>query len=82
MGGTITNYPDDFGTDRPILLLIKIFLNGVISALQAQFMSIYHANFYFMTILKWPKFAKIKISDILEEMIKELNLQEKTSPNG
>ncbi len=37
MGGNLINYPDDVGTPIAILLLIKIFLNSVISTKGAKF---------------------------------------------
>ena len=64
MDGNLINYPKDVGTNTATLLLIKIFLNSVISTLGVHFLSIDLANFYLMTPLKRPEFAKIKLSDI------------------
>jgi hypothetical protein len=50
MGGNINNYPDDVGTPTATLLLIKIFLNSVISTKRAKFANAELANFYLMTI--------------------------------
>ena len=52
MGGNLINYPEDVGTNTATLLLIKIFLNSVISTPGARFMSIDLANFYLMSPLK------------------------------
>jgi hypothetical protein len=52
MGGNLINYPNDMGTNTAMLLLIKIFLNSVISRPGTRFMSINLANFYLMTPLK------------------------------
>ena len=49
MGCILITYPDDVGTNTATLLLIKIFLNSVISTPGAYFMSINLANFYLMT---------------------------------
>ncbi len=54
MGGNLINYPKNIGTNTAMLLLIKMFLNSVISTPGACFMSIDLANFYLMTPLKRP----------------------------
>ncbi len=82
MGGNLINYPDDVGTPTATLLLIKIFLNSVISKKGAKFSNADLANFYLMTPLKWPEYAKIKLTDIPEEVIQEYKLHECMTPDG
>ena len=82
MGGNLINYPDDVGTPTANLLLIKIFLNSVISTPGARFATADISNFYLMTPLKRPEYAKIKLSDIPDEVIKEYRLHEKATPDG
>ncbi len=82
MGGNLINYPDDVGTPTANLLLIKIFLNSVILTKGAKFANADLANFYLMTPLKRPKYAKIKLSDIPEEVIKEYKLHQYVTPDG
>ena len=82
MGGNLINYPEDVGTPTANLLLIKIFFNSVISTPGAKFATADISNFYLMTPLKRPEYAKIKLSDIPEEVIKEYKLNEKTTPDG
>ena len=82
MGGNLINYPDDVGTPTANLLLIKIFLNSVILTPGARFANADISNFYLMTLLKRPEYAKIRLSDIPEEIIEEYNLQEKATPDG
>ena len=82
MGGNLINYPEDVGTPTANLLLIKIFLNSVISTRGAKFAGADLANFYLMTPLKRPEYAKIKLSDIPEEVIKEYNLHQYATPDG
>ena len=82
MGGNLINYPDDVGTPTANLLLIKIFLNSVISTPGAKFANADLSNFYLMTPLKRPEYAKLKLSDIPEEVIQEYNLREKATPDG
>jgi hypothetical protein len=69
MGGNLINYPEDVGIPTANLLLIKIFFNSVISTPGAKFATADISNFYLMTPLKQPEYAKIKLSDIPEEVI-------------
>jgi hypothetical protein len=80
MGGNLINYPDDAGTPTANLFLIKIFLNSVILTKWAKFANADLANFYLMTPLKQPKYAKIKLSDIPEEVINEYKLHQYAPP--
>jgi len=82
MGGNLINYPEDVGTPTANLLLIKIFLNSVILTRGAKFAGADLANFYLVTPLKRPEYAKIKLSDIPEEVIKEYNLHQYATPDG
>ena len=82
MGGNLINYPEDVGTPTANLLLIKIFLNSVISTKGAKFANADISNFYLMTPLKRPEYAKVKLSDIPEEVINAYNLREKATPDG
>eukprot|EP00804_Cyclotella_cryptica_P004359 CCRYP_017999-RA/>CCRYP_017999-RA protein AED:0.23 eAED:0.24 QI:0/0/0/1/0/0/4/0/900 len=82
MGGNLINYPNDVGTPTANLLLIKILLNSVISTPGAKFATADMSNFYLMTPLKQPEYAKIKLSDIPEEIIDEYNLHAKATPDG
>jgi hypothetical protein len=82
MGGNLVNYPDDVGTPTANLLLIKIFLNSVISTKGAKFANADLSNFYLMTPLKCPEYAKIRLSDIPEEVIKEYNLHQYATADG
>ena len=70
----LINYPDDVGTPTANLLLIKIFLNSIISTDRAKFATADTSNFYLMTPLKRPEFVKVKLEDIPEEIVKENNL--------
>ncbi|KAL7480683.1 hypothetical protein ACHAW6_006349, partial [Cyclotella cf. meneghiniana] len=73
------NYQDNVGTPTANLLLIKIFLNSIISTPGAKFANSDISNFYLMTPLKRPEYAKIKFSDIPEEVIKEYKLEVKVT---
>ncbi len=64
MGGNLIKYPDNVGTPTANLLLVKIFLNSIISTHGAKFAGADLTNVYLMTPLKRPEYAKIKLSDI------------------
>ena len=82
MGGNLVHYPDDVGTPTADLLLIKIFLNSVISTPGARFANADISNFYLLTPLTRPEYAKVRLSDIPDEVIEEYNLREKATPDG
>ena len=82
MGGNLINYPDDVGVPTANLLLIKIFLNSVISTKGAKFANANLANFPLMLLLKRPEYAKIKLMDIPEEVITEYKLHQFAMPDG
>lgn len=77
LGGNLIHYPDDVGTPTADLLLIKIFLNSVISSDRARFATADLSNFYLMTPLKRPEYGRVKMSDIPDEIINEYKLHEK-----
>eukprot|EP00804_Cyclotella_cryptica_P000392 CCRYP_008696-RA/>CCRYP_008696-RA protein AED:0.37 eAED:0.37 QI:0/0/0/1/0/0/5/0/407 len=68
--------PDDVGTPTADLLLIKIFLNSVISTPGARFATADLSNFYLCTPMPRPEFGRVKLSDIPEEIIEEYKLHE------
>jgi hypothetical protein len=78
LGGNLIHYPDDVGTPTADLLLIKILLNSVISTKGAKFAMADLSNFYLMTELKRPKFGRVKLSDIPQEIIDKYKLNTKT----
>eukprot|EP00804_Cyclotella_cryptica_P017718 CCRYP_001158-RA/>CCRYP_001158-RA protein AED:0.36 eAED:0.36 QI:0/0/0/1/0/0/3/0/335 len=80
-GGNLIHYPDDVGTPAADLLLIKIFLNSVISTDSARFATADLSNFYLCTPMPRPEFGRVKLSDIPEEIIDEYNLREITTPD-
>ena len=77
LGGNLIHYPDDVGTPTADLLLIKIFLNSVISSDGAKFATANLSNFYLMMPLKQPEYGRVKMTDIPNEIINENKLHEK-----
>ncbi|KAL7476295.1 hypothetical protein ACHAW6_003413, partial [Cyclotella cf. meneghiniana] len=82
LGGNLIYYPDNVGTPTADLLLIKIFLNSVISTEGAKFATTTISNFYRMTPLKHPEFGRVKMSDIPEEVITEYELHKIATAGG
>ena len=79
LGGNLIHYPDDDGTPTANLLLIKNFLNSVISTNGAKLATADLSNFYFMTPLKQPEYGRVKLMDIPVEIIEEYKLHEKAT---
>jgi hypothetical protein len=81
-GGNLIHYPDDVGTPTADLLLIKIFLNSVISTAGAKFATADLSNFYLCTPMPRPEFGRVKLSDIPDEIIVEYKLRDIATNDG
>ena len=81
-GGNLIHYPDDVGTPTADLLLIKIFLNSVISTKGARFATADLSNFYLCTPMPRPEFGRVRLVDIPEEIIEEYKLREIATVDG
>jgi len=77
MGGNLINYPDDIGIPTANLLLIKSFLNSVISVKGAKSANTNLAKFSLMSLLKRTEYANIS-----EEVITEYKLHQFATPDG
>ena len=82
LGGNLINYHEDVGAPMVDLLLIKIFLNSVILTLNARFANADISNYHLNTLLQRPKYAKIKLSPMPEEISIQYKLQEKATHDG
>jgi hypothetical protein len=76
------NYPGKVATPTADMLVAKMLFNNVISARGARFMTMDIFNFYSMTPLHRPEFIRMKLSNILDEIIDKYKLQNKTTPSG
>ena len=81
MGGSFINYPEDYGTPIADLLLVKIFLNHVVSTLGAKFMMADIKNFYLTMPLKRYEYVRLKLTNIPDEIIKGYKLHVKPTPD-
>ena len=82
MGGNLIHYPEDVGTTTADLLLIKIFLNTVLSTQGDKFANANISNLYLGTSLHHLEYAKIRLSDIPDKVMEEYNLREKKTADG
>ncbi len=73
-GGNRICYPGNVGTNTASLELVKLLLNSVLSRKGAWFSTIDLKNLYLDTPMPDPEYVHIKLSDILDEFIKEYNL--------
>ncbi len=82
MGGNLINYPDDVGVPTANLLLIKIFLNSVISTQGAKFANANLANFYLMSPLKRPEYAVTSNLAATDPPVQPVCQEDKAPPSG
>ena len=71
VGGDRINYPGKVATPTTEMLVAKMLFNSVISTKGARFMTMNISNFYLMTPFHHPKFIRVKLSDIPDEVIEE-----------
>ncbi len=82
IGGNQINYPGEVATPTADLLVSKILFNSTISTPGAKLMTMDISNFYLNLPLPRPEYIRIKISNILEEIINKYQLREKASETG
>ena len=82
IGGDKINYPGEVATPTADMLVAKLLFNSVVSTKGAKFMTMDTSNFYLMTPLKRPEYVRINLRDILDEVVQEYKLKEKSEPNG
>jgi hypothetical protein len=68
-GGDRINYPEDVGTPTADMTLFKIHMNSIISTPGARCIMVDIKDFYLNTPMKRPKFMRLKITDIPDEVI-------------
>ena len=69
-------YNGDAGTKTNSLDLYKILFNSVLSRNGATFITYDISNYYLATPLNYPKYIKIKLTDIPQYFINEYNLHD------
>jgi hypothetical protein len=74
VGGDKVNYPYKVGMPTVEMLLVKTHLNSVVLTQNARYMTINISNFYLNMPMICPEYFKVKLTDILDEVIDEYNL--------
>ena len=64
------------------MLLVKIMLNSVISALEAKFMSIDISNFYLAPPMIRYEYMNLNMSNLPEEIIQKYRLRDIATSDG
>jgi len=70
VGGDRINYPGEVATPTAEMLVAKLLFDSVISTEGACFMAM-DISIFLLTPLKRPKYIRINIQDIPDEIIKE-----------
>ncbi len=81
IGGSTFTYLGDCGTKTGSLETVKLVLNSTLSTPDARIMTANLKNFYLMTPLNCPEYARIQLSMMPQEIIDEYEL-ERYAHNG
>ena len=73
------NYLGDVGMPTACLLTVKLLVNSVVSTAGAEFMTLDINFFYMNTPLARYEYLRLKISDLLEDVIEQYGLKDKTT---
>ena len=82
VGGDQINYPNEVATPAAEMFVTKMLFDSIISTKGANFMTIDTSNFYPMTPRSRPKYIRIKLSKIPDEITQECNLRDKATKDG
>ncbi len=74
-GGDRVHYPGNARTLTPNLITVKLLINSIILTTGAKFMMMDINNFYLNTPMARYEFMGLKLSDMLDNIIKHYNLQ-------
>ena len=75
MGNRVV-YAGNAGTKNASLDLCKLMMNSVLSRKGAKFINYYIRNYYLATLLDYPEYVKIKITDTPQELIDDYNIHD------
>jgi len=71
----LINFPRDYETPTADMLTVKMLLNSIISTKGAKCMTIDIKNFYLNTPMERPEYMRLKVADILDNIIEQYNLK-------
>ncbi len=81
-GGDRVHYPFDAGTPTANLLTIKLLINSVISTPGARFFTVDIKNFYLCMPMSRYEYMRLKLSNMLEDVIAHYHLLDIVTPDG
>ncbi len=81
-GGDRVHYPGNAGTPTANLLTVKILINSIISTAGTNFMTMDIKDFYLNTPMARYEYMRLRIADMLDNVIEHYNLRDKATPNG
>ena len=79
MGGDHINYPGEVATPTADMLVAKLLFNSIVSTKEAIFVTLDISDFYLTTPLKRPKYIRMKLADIPQEIINKYKLHNKAT---
>ncbi len=80
-GGDRVHYPFDAGTPTAKLLTVKLLINILISTPGARFFMMDIKNFYLCTPMTRYEYMRLKLSDMLEDVIAQYHLHKVATPD-
>jgi hypothetical protein len=81
-GGNRIHYPGDAGTPTADLLTVKLLLNSIISIPGAKFFTMDIKDFYLNMPIKRYEYMRLRLSDMLEDVVDHYQLQRLATPDG
>jgi hypothetical protein len=81
-GGDRVHYPFDTGMPTADLLTVKLLINSAISTPGARFFTMDIKNFYLCTPMSRYKYTRLKLSDMLEDVIEHYKLRDIATLDG
>ena len=80
--GVRVNYQVDYGTPTVDLTTVNLLLDSTVSTLNENFMTIDVKDFYLNTPMARSEYLRLKLSDLLERVVQNYNLEEKATRDG
>ena len=82
VGGNRLTCPWDCSTPTVDMLTVKLLLNSIVSTPNAKFMSIDIKDFYLNTPMPRSEYMRLKLSNLLGDVIRHYNLAAKATKDG
>ena len=82
VGGNLIDYPDPITNVTCDLVTFKMHINSTLSQPKQKYCSFDVKNFYLNTPMECPKYMKIQLAQIPDEIIAEYNLKNKVHSDG